>query len=98
MSLPLEESKKRIDLRKSNKSKRKEKLFLTKKTFRWLMSTMGCIGSIRGTKLYCDLDDLYLAAKEEEMDIIKIEKEIQNGITKKIFEKTNNFLISTPIS
>ena len=92
------ESKKRIELSKSNKSKGKKKLFLTKKTFTWLISTMGCIGSIRGTKLYCDLDDLYLAAKEEEMDIIKIEKEIQNGITKKIFEKTNNFLISTPIS
>nr|QEE16560.1 ATP-dependent RNA helicase SrmB [Candidatus Prometheoarchaeum syntrophicum] len=92
------ESKKRIELSKSNKTKGKEKLFLTKKTFTWLISTMGCIGSIRGTKLYCDLDDLYLAAKEEEMDIIKIEKEIQNGITKKMFEKTNNFLISTPIS
>ena len=91
------ESKKRIELNKSNKSIGKDKIFLTKKTFRWLISTMGCIGSIRGTKLYCDLDDLYLAAKDEEMNIINIEKEIQNGITKKIFEKTNNFLIGSPI-
>jgi len=91
------ESKRRMKLKKANISKGKDKLFLTKKTFSWLISTMECIGSIRGTKLYCDLDDLFLAAKEEEMNIINIEKEIQNGINKKFFEKANNFLISSPI-
>ena len=79
-------------IKQAGRSK-KDKYFLTKKIFDWIISTMNCIGSLRGTRLYCDLDDLYEAAREESVDIMKIEKEINNGIRKKVLEKRDSYII-----
>ena len=86
-------SKIRLELIKKAGRTKKDKLFLTKKIFEWIISTMNCIGSQRGTRLYCDLDDLYESAREEIVDIMKIDKEIDYGIRKKVFERRDSFLI-----
>ncbi|MHA1718772.1 MAG: helicase-related protein [Promethearchaeota archaeon] len=87
------QSKNRIQLTNQIKKTKKIKLFKIKKIFDWIISTMTCIGSQRGTRLYCDLDELYEAARNEEVDIMKIDREINNGIQKKIFEKRDSFII-----
>ncbi len=87
------EAKNRIQLAKEAGKRKKDKKFLIRRIFDWIISTMDCIGSQRGTRVYCNLDDLYEAAREEEVDIMKIDKEIHNGIQKKVFEIRDSYII-----
>ncbi|MHA1746737.1 MAG: DEAD/DEAH box helicase [Promethearchaeota archaeon] len=56
-----------------------ERAFHTKKIFDWIFTTIKILGTEVKTGFYCNLDDLYQAAREEELDLRKIEIEITHG-------------------
>jgi Fanconi anemia group M protein len=53
--------------------------FHTKKIFDWIIITLKILGTEVKTGYYCNLDDLYQAAREEDLDLRKIEMEITHG-------------------
>ena len=84
-------SQKRTNSRNGNKSK--NKTFLTRYIFDWIYTTMVVLGSTNKDYTYCDLDELYQAATEEDIDPIKIQKEIAYGIKCHIFQTNQSQLI-----
>ena len=69
------------------------KQYKTKWVFDWILSTMESVGSQTGNRLYCQLDELHLAAKEESIPTMKIDREIDNGINLGHFLSKNSMLI-----
>ena len=68
---------------------------LVKKYYRWLSTTIKVIGDKKQNKIYCELDRLYDIAKLEEINIMTIEKEIEQAKKKQICEIRKQMLIWT---
>ncbi|MHA1584281.1 MAG: helicase-related protein [Promethearchaeota archaeon] len=67
--------------------------FLTKKILNWILFTMEILGYRQKAYIYCNIEDLYQAAKEEDINIMKIEREIDYGRKNQTFETRHSQLI-----
>ena len=70
-----------------------QKQFQVKWVFDWILNTMETLGTQVGNRLYCPLDELQKATVDEEIPIMKIEKEIDFGIKMNHFSSKNSMLI-----